>query len=172
MQTVLKDILDKYPSQLPVPVISIAKDLGLEIYETKDFEEWQSGSLKKEDEKFVIYLNANHSASRKRFTIAHEIAHFLKHKKYLEDKGEIVEDTKQPIEKPALNRNSKVKTADSQKYLEAEANQLAAEILMPEDEFKKAWKESNDVEDLSVRFGVSPTAITIRAKELLNSFMI
>ncbi len=172
MQNVLKDIASKYKGQLPVPVISIAKDLGLEIYETKDFEEWQSGSIKKENGSYVIYLNSTQSVSRKRFTIAHEIAHFLKHQRYLEDKGEIVEGTKQPVEKPILNRNSKTKTVDSQRYLEVEANQLAAEILMPEDEFRKVWKESNDVEDLSVRFGVSPAAITIRANQLFNSFLI
>lgn len=172
MQAILKDIINKYEGQIPVPVISIAKDLGLEIYETKDFEEWQSGSIKQENGKFIIYLNSDQSVSRKRFTIAHEIAHFLKHKQYLEDKGEIVEDSKQPVDKPTLNRNSKTKTADSQRYLEAEANQLAAELLMPEDEFKSAWKESNDVEDLGIKFGVSSAAITIRAKQLFNSFLI
>lgn len=64
---------------------------------------------------FAIYVNAKHSEVRRRFTIAHEIAHFVLHRDLISDG--ITED--------ALYRSG---LSDA---VEREANGLAAEILMP-----------------------------------------
>lgn len=69
----IEAVLEKHKGTFPVPVIAIANDLGKEVYKINDFEDTESGSLRKEDGKFVIYVNAKHTSTRKRFTIAHEI---------------------------------------------------------------------------------------------------
>lgn len=169
MNTLPAEIAEKYKGITPVPIVSIAKDLGLSIYETKDFDDSQSGSLKKEGENFVIYLNVNHPYTRQRFTIAHEIAHFLLHKSYFDTIAEHVSLIKQPY--PALNRGGAVSTPEEQK-MELDANQLAAELLMPEETFKYVWAHHNKIDEVANQFEVSQSAANFRASKLLNSFII
>jgi len=77
----LEQIEKEYKDQVPVPIIKIATDeLGLKVYGVNNLSDEQSGVIKKEKGNFVIYVNDSHSPERKRFTIAHEVAHFLKHK--------------------------------------------------------------------------------------------
>lgn len=165
-----RDLYKKYCTTLPVPVVAIAQDLGLSIYETDDFKKNESGSIKQESDGFNIYLNINDSPERKRFTIAHEIAHFILHKSLLLSGEELVDEIKQPIDK--LNRSKLRNLTQKEKLREIEANQFAAELLMPEEAFKDAWEYAESMDQMAEKFSVSPSAVTIRAKELLGIFMI
>lgn len=168
-----QQILNKHKGQIPVPIVAIASDLGIKIYETLDFDDAHSGSITKNGESFVIYLNATHSPKRKRFTLAHEIAHFLLHKKQLEGGAEHIDSTKQLIDEviTTLNRNKNVIDINERK-MESEANNLAACILMPELEFKAVWSEVGSIEELAERFNVSDSAAAIRSKAVLGSFAV
>jgi len=168
IKTKIQELRNKF-KEIPVPIIAIANELGIKIYETFDFNNTQSGSIKKESGQFIIYLNSLDSPSRKRFTIAHEIGHFLMHSDYLNKGNEAITEIKQPT----LNRPSSADEIEpEQKKREIEANAFAAELLMPEDEFKKVFTQSNKIEDVAETFHVSPSAVTIRAKDLLGLFMI
>lgn len=158
-------IIEKYQGQIPVPIADIAKDLGLKVMQTVEFNDSQSGSIQKTGDSYVIYLNASHSYTRKRFTLAHEIAHYLLHKDVLGSK-EHIDLTKQPV----LSR-SKERSRESNK-IEIEANSLAADLLMPEVEFKKFWKTYDSTEDLANKFNVSAAAATVRSKQLFGEMMI
>lgn len=158
-------INDKYAGKIPVPVVAIAKDLGLEIYETKDFDDSQSGSIVRENSSYVIYINPSHTPERKRFTIAHEIGHFLLHKDKL---GSELVDSVKNIEAgvPMLNRTE---TNGVAYHEETEANNFAADLLMPEKEFVKVWNEAKTVQEVAEKFQVSKSAASVRARILFNN---
>lgn len=166
------NIRQKYLKQLPVPIIAIAHDLGLRVFESENFRETESGSIKKENSDFHIYVNEADPPARKRFTIAHEIAHFLLHRNYLKDIKEHVDEVKLPIGNGSLNRAKVSLQSQSQKKLEIEANKFAAELLMPEAAFKNAWDKANQIDDVAETFDVSPSAASFRAKELFGAIMV
>lgn len=170
-----EEILEQYKNTIPVPVVHIAKQLGIDIYETEDFTKDQTGSITKEGEKYVIYVNAHTSPRRKRFTIAHEIVHFLKHREKI-DERELVTETKQPVYNGLQSQRGIVspeQAAESEEQsIEEEANRLAAELLMPEEAFKKAWEETSSIEEIAERFQVSPQAASIRAERLVGYTMM
>jgi len=167
IQKKLKALRGKYP-QIPVPVVEIAKDMGLKIYETNDFTDAESGSLKRENDGYVIYIDAKETPTRKRFTIAHEIGHFIMHKDLLHKAGdEFIDTLKQPVIQLQRSKKESVQT-----MREIAANQFAAALLMPENEFRKVFEQSTTVESVAQVFRVSPSAVTVRAKELLGQFII
>lgn len=160
---------------IPLPVVAIARDLGLEVFETPKLEDNQSGAIQKEGDQYVIYINDRHPATRKRFTIAHEIAHYILHKDKL-DQGDIhVDEIAQPFNNGEnrvrlLQRAHRVLTAE-ERVMETEANKLAAEILMPESLFRAAYEKTNSIEEVAKLFGVSQAAAVIQAKILFGEVL-
>ena len=80
-----EDILALYANnQYPVPVIGIAKKFGFKVFDT-DLQDNQLSGFIVVDPKWkdvygsekIIMVNKNDSSGHKRFTIAHELAHFL-----------------------------------------------------------------------------------------------
>lgn len=114
-----------------------------------------SGEIRPDPEhlgSFIIRVNRHDSAERQRFTLAHEISHFLLHKDEIKDG--IVDDV--------LYRSG---ISD---WREAQANRLAADILMPQ-QLVSQWIErarALGVSDIPVylaeQFDVSEAAMRIR----------
>jgi Zn-dependent peptidase ImmA (M78 family) len=106
--------------QPPVPIKEIAEAIGLTVH-FKDFEGNNiSGFLYRDKESDIIGVNSSHPSTRQRFTIAHEIGHFILHKR----------DTMRVDRLFTINfRNAVSATATSRE--EIEANAFAATILMP-----------------------------------------
>lgn len=99
-----------------------------------------------------IYVNATESLPRRRFTLAHEIAHAVLHA------GESIIDYR---DDPA----TKVRAPKTEKEKEADA--FAGALLMPKDEFEQYWKlMDGDIDLVAARFGVSKLAAKIRQKNL------
>jgi Zn-dependent peptidase ImmA (M78 family) len=132
----------------PVPVHDVAKALGLDVVPFA-FHNKISGLLKEEDG--VIGVNKMHHPLRQRFTIAHELGHFLLgHGMGTAYREEMVEDA---FDKP--------------NPLEREANLFASLLLMPSEWVKKQVKKNGlDIDSLSRSFEVSRQAMTIRLLEL------
>ena len=142
--------------ELPVPVEAIAEDLlGLRIEESWEID--YSGMLLPAER--TIVLNAHEQAvgrndpplRRFRFTIAHEIGHWVCH---------CLEGRKAEPELSYCRPVDLTEAAD--RALEREANVFAAELLMPESAVRQAWEELEDVGACAVRFDVSPTAMRWR----------
>lgn len=146
-------IISGHQKTAPVNVVGIAEDLGLKVWETRSLPENISGKIFRDPMNggpsgFSISVNASEGILRKRFTVAHEIAHFILHRKQL-DNGALIDDTMY---------RSGLSTAE-----EAQANKLAADILMPYSLIQSlAAAGINDVESLANRLQVSPTAMKIR----------
>lgn len=103
--------------RLPVNVGMIAQSLGYEIKTISPFEVDLSGMATVENGRKVIYINTRDHPNRQRFTIAHEIGHhYLGH-------------TRDGVTKFRDNPNHY--STGYQNPVELEANEFAAELLMP-----------------------------------------
>ena len=134
--------------EIPVPVESIAEDLlGLRI-EERDLGEC-SGMLIPSER--LIVVNASEATNgdvpirRQRFTIAHELGHWICHAHAAEEAA------------PAYCRSRDL-SQDADRDLEREANVFGAELLMPEDAVRDAWDALLHAGRLAERFGVSSLA--------------
>jgi Zn-dependent peptidase ImmA (M78 family) len=156
-----KKILDNLGKKLPVDVHAIAKSLKIPI-EERNYEDEVSGMLVLKDRNAIISINKAHSENRKRFTIAHELGHYLLHK----NSASVFID-----KAPVFLRDKK--SSDGTQLQEIEANRFAAELLMPEGLLReKILKKQLDIENvnaigkLAKQFKVSPQALTVRLTKL------
>ncbi|MNJ37346.1 hypothetical protein D3C77_321600 [compost metagenome] len=107
-------------------------------------------SLSDNGKEWVVKVNALHHPNRQRFTIAHEIAHFSRHRS-------------QQVKFEDLNF---FRNGDSNP-MEVEANRFASELLMPEQIFRdKVRVFSGSIEAIAQFFKVSTLAVRVRAKIL------
>lgn len=93
-----------------------------------------------------IAVNSKHSAARRRFTIAHELYHFL---------TELCEDI-----------DLALVTEGGLDEIERNANKFAATILMPRDAVHAIWSKGVCVKHMAEIFNVSEQAMQIRLKDL------
>jgi hypothetical protein len=146
-------IIAKHQVQAPVDVVAIANDLGINVWTMDSLPSSISGKIFRDKlnggtSGFSIGVNASHSFVRQRFTVAHEIAHFLLHRAKLES-GDLVDD--------ALYRGGLTSKE------ETEANRLAADILMPFSLIRSFVQAGiKDPQSLANKFQVSLPAMKIR----------
>jgi len=108
--------------RVPIRVDKVARSLNLTM-EAVPLGDRISGLLVVEDDRGAIGYNSAHSRARQRFTISHEIAHFLLHAKK-GGKAELFIDSH-----VRFRPNESVSASSERK--EVEANQLGAALLMP-----------------------------------------
>ncbi len=102
--------------------------------------------------RFEIWVRRDESASRRRFTVAHEIGHH-----FLHSDGAAV--LCRPVDVEAAG--------DDVRALERQANRFAAELLMPEPLVRaQADRDGADPIALAARFGVSDIAMGYRLVNL------
>jgi Zn-dependent peptidase ImmA (M78 family) len=150
-------------TDIPVPVDHLAQELGAQL-SYQPFDGDVSGMLFRDTTRVIIGINANHAPTRQRFSIAHELGHLLLH----QGRAMIVD------------RAARVNLRDTTSSLatdteEIEANQFAAELLMPAAEVEqelrrlptKRWEYREDVTSVLARtFGVSQQAMSHRLVNL------
>lgn len=148
------DVISPLLSERPVKVASIARALGIEVKSAtlKPRISGQIGPSSSSDSGYRIRINRHEAKVRQRFTIAHEIAHYLLHRDQI---GDGIEDT-------ILYRST---LSDAR---EAEANRLAADIIMPRQTVLARFEELGGyltpevVSVLANEFEVSEAAMRIR----------
>jgi Zn-dependent peptidase ImmA (M78 family) len=131
---------------VPVPVEAIAEDLlGLWVGEREDL--GASGVLLPERrEIWVDAGEARESPGRRRFTIAHEIGHW-------------VCQVRRGLALPILCRSGDVSSSPAGTAREREANVFAADLLMPEADVRDATARGMPAAELAERLGVSEVAL-------------
>jgi Zn-dependent peptidase ImmA (M78 family) len=167
MTITLKDldtVLKNYKAMIPVPLVDIAKDLNLDVFLTRRFDDSKAGEIANNKGKYTIHLNANHSYTQNRFTLAHELAHYKFDKDYLEQEQEIEDFSGKTFAIPILKKDK----ATEHDERELKADKFAAELLMPEDEFIRIWDQKSTINEVAAFFEVSPEAAEIRAHSLLE----
>lgn len=109
------------------------------------------------DGEFIIYLATDTSPLRDRFTIAHEIGHYLIHYPIVVEK--YGKDSQMFATRYVDEQDKDLVRA------EWEANWFAASLLMPEVEFRNQWTRSN-ISKVASFFNVTKSAAEVRAKSL------
>ena len=128
-------------------LISTIDDIVV-LYE--DMDGGKSGSLHQLDDKWIIKINNRHHKNRQRFTLAHELGHYILHK----EKNAAFEDT-------TFFRGGQMDA------IEYAANSFAATILMPETKIKELIEEGNqNISLLAEKFNISTSALKYRLEEL------
>ena len=145
-----KSVVEKYLGEIPVKLGSMAKELGIVVKRSPTIPRSVSGQIKRlETGIYEIKINKYESRERQRFTLAHELAHFLLHRNEIDRLGEIADNV--------LYRSGASET------IEYEANRLAAQIIMPDDAISERQKAiGKNVNQLAKEFGVSKAVVEIR----------
>lgn len=153
------DAVRSMQGHYPVPTIPIAEKLGLNVFQVPGWPvDRISGQLIKVAENggpsgYTILVNEAHDQKRRRFTIAHEISHFILHRKQI---GAGIEDD-------GVYRSRLGEQADRQASLLA-----IEEILIPWRLFERAMHhateqhESISVPILAQMFDVPNSVMSIR----------
>lgn len=154
-----KIIRDLNINEYPIPIVKIVQALDFIVGKQK-LQETFSGYIaigEKIREKFgkdrFICVNSTDCIGHQRFTIAHELAHFLF-----------------DFKKSATYYNT-YRTTDSDNKIEKRANAFAANLLMPAEEFRRIYNDiladnEKKIEILMKYFEVSRRAIDLRIIEL------
>lgn len=158
---VARVVLRKLACEVPVDPYDAAARHGIEIVE-RDLEESVSGMLVWRGNRAVIGVNRRHHPNRRRFTVAHELGHYLLHRElasvFVDGPGVLYRD---------------LSSSEDSRQQEIDANRFAAEFLLPEAAVRECLGEQSvDAHDeitiraLAERFRVSPQALTIRLTRL------
>lgn len=169
LRSIVEQLLDAAKVDAPpVPVDQLIRAQGVEIAK-KRFDDETSGLIYVDPKNghAVIGLNVSHSKTRQRFTLAHELGHFMLHKR---SEGGLHVD-----ERDFFVRFRDQHSADGSDREEREANAFAAELLMPTSFLERGVKDMGDglslsddtaFRDLAKIYGVSLQALSIRLANL------
>lgn len=154
LPTQVRQDIDGFLAEYPVKLGAIAERLGVKVL-LSTLPRGTSGQIGKENGDFVIRINRHEAKHRQRFTLAHELAHYLLHRDRIEADGE-------------WSENVLLRAPNQPIQIEYEANRLASDLVIPSDLLAKATAEytgpmtSEVIEDLARRFGVSTAAMEIK----------
>lgn len=147
-----RNLLNKYwKGGLPIDPSKIAALEGLRVEPFDgNASKSLSGELVPDGDTAIIKFNPSDSAKRQRFTIAHELGH------YMLGHGHAFRDPSSHFSMSYYDQR------------EVDANQFAAEVLMPEVAVKVLLKQRKitDVAELARLFDVSVNAMSYRLKKL------
>lgn len=156
-------LLSKTRENGRLDVVRLANELGLKVKPLKDLKALFSSAhayITHKDNVFTIFVNQKQSVQRQRFSIAHEIGHFLKHKDEIIRKGKVDRESAHSLSKEQ----------------EQAADSVAAELLMPEADVRQIVEakqlngegavEKKGVELLAKRYDVSMFAMIVRLRDL------
>ena len=145
-----RNLLERFKSAMvpkieyEVPIIDIAKYLGFHIENLDSMADHHSAIIYPDN--MLIGLNKNHHEHRQRFSLGHELGHYLlKHPPEFE---------LPPEEIKTCNR---------------EADEFSGELLVPLESLKRSLNHTKSISDLTRLFNVSQDVITIR---LLNQNLL
>jgi len=149
----------------PIPIEALAEHLGIRIARDPfDEKPTLAGMLvRKADHQPLIILNSRHTPERQRFTVAHEIGHFLLH------------DFKPVWVCQAVgltaSRLSYKQTVPAYAHEERQANRFAADLLMPTDKIRQDfddftakdwdWEDEDALRQLAQRYEVTLQTLLI-----------
>ena len=159
-ENILKQAENLKKTKGRIDIIEMANSLGIKVFTSSQMKVPSFIAYDKDKKRYEIYVNAREKVERQRFSIAHEIAHFIEHKEKITELGIVG------------RQNTYSLTAKE----ELQADNLAAEILMPEEyvmKYLKEYKISNKdyldekfVKSCAKNFDVTPPAMNIRLKNL------
>ena len=153
-------VISKARKEVPVDVEGLPEKMGIQF--RKAFLPREiSGMLERWEDTFLITVAANDPHTRQRFTLAHELGHYMLHRKLIG---------------AGLDDDRAYRSTEAGKYHntligpreETEANRFAANLLMPVELIAREWNarnrviSQNVVEEMATLFKVSKKSMEIR----------
>jgi Zn-dependent peptidase ImmA (M78 family) len=142
------NILQRHLSDFPIKLGALAKDLGIDVFQSS-LKPGISGLIEPSKTSlsgYQIKINRHEAVARQRFTLAHEIAHFLLHKDFI--RNGVIDNT---LYRSSLSNKQEI-----------EANKLASRIVMPDSIVKDLRQK---YADLSLDEMVSRMSDELRVSE-------
>lgn len=140
-----RQIIEKYLREIPTDVKGLVKEFKIKLA-SKSWPDNISGVLDMQKRQPKIFYNQNHSTTRQRFTIAHELGHYILHGV----SGLLVEDSSAYFSSLSRTR-------------ESEANRFAADILMPRNHIEMLASQGEiSIPQMAAKLEVSVVAMSIR----------
>ena len=149
-------VLQETGARVPVNPVFIAHRLKATVKAATFSRPDVAGALQPSDSGWILYVRSSDSIRRQRFTIAHELGHLLLHVQ--EHPGGMVDED--------INFFRTDGNVEGDRRQEIEANQFAAELLMPEAAVIAAYKQNSNLSTIARRFGVSTEAMGYRVSAL------
>ena len=118
--------------QLPISPQEVAKKVNIPVF-FWDFPKEVSGLCKFFGEKVVIAVNQNHAQVRQRFTVAHELGHWIFHQDSNIQDYLLLDVIFDGFQEDLIE--------DTERALERQANQFAADLLMPRELVKTKFND-------------------------------
>lgn len=139
----------------PIDIFGAMREIGL-VVEFRPEPENLSGWIEKmSSDKYMVVINERHSNTRRRFTAAHELGHFIYHRDLF---GNGVGDTR-----AYRSAGTPLPNAAITVQHERQANTFAANVLMPYEHISRLRSQGiTDPKELAQRFEVSEEAMRIR----------
>lgn len=159
----IMDKLSQFQSSAPVDVEAAIKSVGISLKKAIDLAPGVAGHIRPLDGgRFEIATTKHDHPYRQRFTMAHELGHFVLHRSLI---GSGVGDDI----KYRSTETEDFYNTDIDLVHEKQANSFAANFLMPKDLVEKIFE--NDMQSRSLRwmagtFRVSPSAMRWRMSNL------
>lgn len=159
---VTKVIREAFNLQAPIDLELLVEQLGGKLIETSDVGENMEAKIEKKQNSFVITIDPKRYDKRKRFSIAHELGHLFLHMGYLIN-PEKWNSTDQYIDSVYYRYGYNIE--------EFEANEFAACLLMPVEEFIDISGQNFEngfynIDEIAKHFDVSIQAVSNRGKFL------
>lgn len=163
IRALVDDLIGKHQiTAAPVDVEYIARSMGISVV-TQSVEADISGFLYRQRHSTIIGVNSHHFHTRQRFTIAHELGHFLLHTH---------EDVH--VDKFFEVKLRSNKFSPAEELEEKEANLFAAELLMPKQLLDRELEsidgvdllDEKELQALAEEYAVSTQAMTFRLSYL------
>ncbi|MEA2935541.1 MAG: hypothetical protein QOD74_2187 [Variibacter sp.] len=157
------DVIRSFTRTVPVNIEAAIRGLGIALRkDAADLEEKISGQIRRlPDGGYEIATNGREHYFRQRFTMAHELGHYVLHRDLIGDG--VNDDTM--YRSTALGNFYNTRIGLTQ---EAQANSFAANLLMPAEAMATmvAGQSQVDPRPLATKFQVSPSAMRWRLRSL------
>lgn len=154
----LNEVIRRAQRRRPVDVEEVARGLGVRVHYAWLDRDVSGELLRLPSGEYQINVQANDPPTRQRFTIAHELGHYVYHRHLI---GAGIDDDR-------AYRSTNVgryHNRDIGPKQETEANQFAASLLMPDHLVDEAIGQGLARRQMAAEMGVSEHAMAIRLGE-------
>ncbi len=129
------------------------------------YREWplagrESGRIWRDGSDYTIFVNSRLAAGRRRFSAAHELAHYMFHRDLLPDHH--TPHVSQIFEESGALHPAAVLPA----FRERSAKTMAVQIMLPAEPIRRHHADGQSTEQLAVLYKTTPAAMAIRLRTL------
>lgn len=150
------EIIERYWDHAPVDIVTIIREAGI-TYEEQELWENELGLIDQKGGRYRIVVNSLHPLTRRRFTAAHELGHYVYHRDLI---GEGISDAAYRTADVGRYRNTRITPRH-----ETQANTFAATVLMPDHliaRLRERYHLPQQLWEMAQKLEVSDQALRIR----------